>query len=311
MDSKKTGKKVPEGTATVSGKTKKTNRVPFDTFDLFFFTTQEMPYVIIEKACNSLWCHAAVAVSLSKYDLYRLAVLGLERAERNDGVSFDPELGAFERPDDEDETRDHRTLYLFESTTDTYPCAATGMRSPGVKLCVLSNRLQGIAYGYKRASIKYSSLSVSELEKKKKTLVTSIIPRFLGIPYEKDILRFGKAWSFYFLGCHTSGNSDDKSIFCTELLTKVFYELGALRGREEPVDSYGPWCYMWSCILNRYEREDENMNRIPGKWGDYDGRFYVDEDLVPEDYANIEKTKYWMPDCWLSYSNLKMVGRIK
>lgn len=233
-----------------------------------------------------------------------------------------------------------RKIYLLESTTDIYPCDVTGKSSDGVKLCLLKKRLgewtEGKC-GYKRVK---STNPIRRKEAKNK-LLHEILPTVLGTPYEQNLLRFVKAWLHYcistcccFTYCccyscccscgiyeynHPSYTSngystpclpcyDNSTMFCTELLTYIFTELNILH-------AYRP------LIKDRQQQNDMNDDSKPSSSSscchcstlcrnnhEVNIDDYTNEDLVLEDYVNIEKTNYFNKNPWIRYKKLCIVN---
>ena len=108
----------------------------------------------------------------------------------------------------------------------------------------------------------------------KHMLLYDIMPNLLGTPYERNLLNLAKAWG-HWMGCCYLKTYNESSMFCTELITHVFTHLGALKARHA-------------------NGVHENSN-------------YTDEDLVLEDYVNLEQ-KFLIKGGWLHYKPLEYVN---
>lgn len=255
-------------------------------FDLIFFHTEEYPFKIVQDACASLWCHVALVLCLTCEEVSEIREAWKETLE---GYSSPPpslmqhqqRQQLCEIPRKNRNGNSEKFIYILESTTDDYTCAITGRRTNGVKLCLLSDRLpDGDVCGYKRVCKK----KVGKADGNKRTLIRDVIPRLLGIPYEKNMLNLVKAW-MHWLRCYETDSYDESSMFCTELLTHVFTVLGILKAKHRD---------------DLYSNDNDNNNDDNGNSD------YTDEDLVLEDYVHIED-RYLSKDAWLSYSALEII----
>jgi hypothetical protein len=259
---------------------------PFDSirkrdFDLIFFHTEEYPFKIVQTACKSDWCHIALILVLTDFEFSEI-----RRMYRESSTDREPRTVR----DDLRQTDGSRAkrVYILESTTDVYPCAITGKASNGVKICLLSERLSAGICGYKNVT----KQKVEQKNAAKRILMYDIVPRILGIPYERNLFNLVKAWT-HWLGCCYVRTYDETSMFCTEMITHVFTQLGVLRAEhglsDPPMISYS--------FLEIQKGKETTVKRAEN---------YTDEDLVLEDYVFLE-LNFLKKDCWLSYGELKLV----
>lgn len=266
-------------------------------FDLIFFHTEEYPYKIVQDACSSYWCHVALVLLLTDKEIEMLKQkINIPINHHHHHHYNDNDNDVDDDNDDDNDIiilekkrKEKKRVYILESTTDCYPCAVTGISKSGVKLCLLSKRLEGEMEGicgYKSVT-KYKK---EHLNSAKQILLHELIPQLLGTPYEKNLMRLGKAWVHYmsskFWWCHCAysttnsmlGGYDESSMFCTELITHVFTRLGLLTA------------------LHGVKTEMLNQST---------NRYYTDEDLVLEDYVYLEND-FLQKDSWLTYGPLKI-----
>ena len=242
-------------------------------FDLIFFHTEEYPYKIVQTACNSRWCHIALIVLLNDAE-----ILEIRRLIDDKDVTVNDNIV---RSNDYESTK--RRVYILESTTDLYPCAVTGKTGNGVKMCLLTERLYGGICGYKSVV----KQMVGKKSAARRALVYDIVPRVLGTPYERNLLKLVKAWT-HWLGCCYVSTYDESSMCCTELITHVFTHLGILHAYHVR-GSLMPYVF-----LREYDDDRGKQSN------------YTDEDLVLEDYVFLERD-FLKGNCWLSYDELKLI----
>lgn len=240
-------------------------------FDLIFFHTDEYPYTLIQTACSSNWCHVALVLRLTRND-----------------VDFLKEKVCKTTTNRKKENICHMShVFLLESTIDLYPCAITGKYDNGVKLCRIEDRfkmLGNVAYGRKKSfDNRKDGTKVA-----KYILMNEILPYLLGIPYERNLMRFLKAFLYGsgifipgFLNCCLP--YDGSSMFCTELLTFVFTRLGILNAND-------------SNDIVENERTKGNVSIHP----------YDPENLSPEEYVKLEE-KYITRNSPISYQKIQCV----
>jgi hypothetical protein len=241
-------------------------------FDLVFFHTEDMPFKIVQTACNSHWCHVALLLVLTEDEMNVLRTNVRKRSQRpveKEELYYDAHR----------KRSTAKGVYMLESTTDTYPCAITGNTSNGVKLCLLTDRLKGWTagvFGMKRVS----KVNVTKKKEAKEALLETILPDVLGLPYERDLLNLAKAWVHY-LGVGYVSSYDETSMFCTELITHVFTRLGLLHAQHD---------------------------RTYGCCHGFKNKLYTDEDLVLEDYVHLEKNFLSKETSWLSYNAIELIN---
>jgi hypothetical protein len=300
-----------------------------EDFDLMFFHTEEYPFKIVQDACASLWCHVALAFAFTPSDIREMKLAVCNRAEKErfetpisssssadkkaSSVSLEPLLPNLKllldaREDIEacaerysrDKPKEKREAYVFESTTDVYPCAVTGWTGPGVKICKLTERLKG--WGGGPCGIKRAIIENNELYRRaKRSSISVMIPEMLGVPYEEDRCRLVKAW-FHFLGCCSgfATYGDSSSMFCTEVLACVFERLDVIKERD-------PSYHRRSGSKNdEKRRETKGEGYTPGClcWS---GKGYGHEDWVLEDYVHFEED-HVKDDSWLWYDKIVVLN---
>lgn len=267
-------------------------------FDLIFFHTEEYPFKIVQTACRSEWCHIALILMLDDFQLSQIRRLhhGLSTNYDKDEEKDCSEIPFYFKNDESGTKR----IYILESTTDTYPCAITGKTSNGVKLCMLSDRLSNGICGYKSVT----RCTIDKKNAAKNILIYKIVPRILGIPYERNLLNLVKAW-FHWLGCCNVNTYDESSMFCTELITHVFTQLDILQAKHGSSDNMISYQFLESRLQKeRKDKEKEQMLESDDEYGNNND--YTDEDLVLEDYVFLERN-FLKKDCWLSYGELKLI----
>lgn len=293
-----------------------------------------MPYAVIQSACFCEWCHVAIVIELTDGQVEEI---------RNRYYAIHPS----EKPKPASKAtssstttpvvvttvvvkKDRERKYVLEATTDNLRCAVTGKLSDGVKLTPLEKNIKrcdptiGNYYGIKKALPRDDRIRLEY----KKQLVERILPELLNRPYERDYSKLVKTWVRWAGGkqCCDVRETDESTIFCTELLVHILTDFGLLNayhdsGRLSSAtenNNYGDtaydggegggerqkkqrwngglgFCYgiYWHCQCSAVSPpwccSSSSYGQDIDEYGELRDTYYTDEDITVREFMYIEK----------------------
>lgn len=257
---------------------------------LLFFHTEEFPYTILQDACHTRWCHIAMLLKLSYCTIRNIHArlnMGINAGQGKYNSISIVNHDVKSLPAKYNAQLNGEEYFILESTSEVLECFFTGIRSTGVKLTPMTNRLQyydGLL-GSKRISFD-DNVSKHNFD----NVVVDIYVALANRCYEKNLFNLLTAWTSWVfssvaLPCVCLGlsnrplaknhvninqydvlkyNEDDlSSVFCTELIGYVFCNVGVFKSNLNigaliinnfaDLDSYSDWSVKPSYLKDKKE----------------------------------------------------------